>query len=300
LLGREHGLTCDRLVGAEVVLPGGRVVDCDHDHEPELFWGLRGAGGGQFGVVTALRFDTVAEPVTTRIEAHWPASGVPALAAAWQEWAPDAPDELTANLTLVSEPGAPVRATLFGAAALPEGPARELLREFASQAGAPATAELRAGLPYHDLNATFADPRDPAERAPRIRSEFFYRPMAGRTLASLLDLLAGLRAAGRRQLSFTAMGGAYNRVAGDATAFAHRGERFLLEHVAEAADPWVDASWATAHRDGSGHVYPNFPDPRSRTGRRRTTRATTPGWRRSRTPTTRTGSSTSPRPSDRR
>jgi hypothetical protein len=46
-------------------------VNCDRDHEPDLFWGLRGAGGGQFGVVTSLRFDTVPEPLTTRIEAHW-------------------------------------------------------------------------------------------------------------------------------------------------------------------------------------------------------------------------------------
>jgi FAD/FMN-containing dehydrogenase len=36
-----------------------------------LFWGLRGAGGGQFSVVTSVRFDTVPEPMTTRIEAHW-------------------------------------------------------------------------------------------------------------------------------------------------------------------------------------------------------------------------------------
>jgi FAD/FMN-containing dehydrogenase len=61
LLGRKYGLTCDRLVGAQVVLPDGSVVDCGHDHEPDLFWALRGAGGGQFGVVTSLRFDTVAE-----------------------------------------------------------------------------------------------------------------------------------------------------------------------------------------------------------------------------------------------
>ena len=271
LLGRKHGLTCDRLVGAQVVLPDGSVVDCDYDHEPDLYWGLRGAGGGQFGVVTSLRFDTVPEPMTTRIEAHWSDIALEELVTAWQAWAPDAPDELTVDLTLECEPGAPVQATLFGAATLEEGSTRELLQEFVDRTGAAPTIELRTGLPYHHLKSTFADPRDLPERALRIRSEFFSDPMAHCTLASLLTQLGDPRTmdprtmdprtTGRRQIAFTAMGGAYNRVAEDATAFAHRGERFLLEHIAEAADPWVDGSWATAHADGSGRVYPNFPDP---------------------------------------
>jgi FAD binding domain/Berberine and berberine like len=260
LLGRKHGLTCDHLVGAQVVLSSGNVVDCDHDREPDLFWGLRGAGGGQFGVVTSLRFDTIPEPVTTRIEAHWPDIALEELVAAWQAWAPDAPGDLTVNLTLDSEPGAPVRATLFGASTLEEGSTGELLREFTEQAGVAPTIELRAGLPYHRLKHTFADPRDLPGRALRIRSEFF-RAMSDHTLASLLTQLGDPGTVGRRQLTFTAMGGAYNRVAEDATAFAHRGERFLLEHIADAADPWADRSWATAHADGSGRVYPNFPDP---------------------------------------
>jgi FAD/FMN-containing dehydrogenase len=252
LLGRKHGLTCDRLIGAQVVLADGNVVDSDH--EPELLWGLRGAGGGQFGVVTSLRFDTVPEPMTTRIEAHWPEVPLEQLISAWQAWAPDAPDELTVNLILVSEPGAPVQATLVGAAALDEGSTRELLQEFTA-----GVLDLRPGLPFHQLKNTFAEP--PEGRAMRSRSEFFSHALADETLAALLTQLGAPRAVGRRKITFTSMGGAYNRVAEDATAFAHRNERFLLEHVAEAADPWVDASWATAHTDGSGRVYPNFPDP---------------------------------------
>jgi FAD/FMN-containing dehydrogenase len=261
LLGRKHGLTCDHLVGAQVVLADGSVVDCDHDHEPDLFWGLRGAGGGQFGVVTSLRFDTVPEPLTTRIEAHWSDIALEQLVSAWQVWAPDAPDELTANLTLVSEPGAPIQATLFGACTLDDGSTRELLHEFIDRAGAAPTIELRTRLPYHHLKSTFADPREVPERALRIRSELFSHAIAYDTLASVLSQLGEPRTIGRRELTFTAMGGAYNRVAEAATAFAHRGERFLLEHIAEANDPWVDGSWATAHADGSGRVYPNFPDP---------------------------------------
>jgi len=260
LLGRKHGLTCDRLVGAQVVLADGSVVDCDNDHEPDLFWGLRGAGGGQFGVVTSLRFDTVPEPLTTRIEAQFSDPALDELVSAWQAWAPDALEELTVNLTLVSEPGAPVQATLFGASTLEEGATRELLQELIHRVR-PTTIELLSGLPYHQLKSTFADPRGVPERVLRMRSEFFSRSLAPRTLASLLTKLGEPRTRARRELTFTATGGAYNRVAEDATAFAHRSGRFLLEHIAEAADPWVDESWATAHADGSGRVYPNFPDP---------------------------------------
>lgn len=262
LLGREHGLTCDRLVGAQIVLADGSVVDCDQHREPELFWGLRGAGGGQFGVVTALRFDTVPGPTTTRIEAHWTGVALDDLVAAWQAWAPAAPDHLTVNLTLVSDPGAPVRATLFGAAIGPEGPARQLLAELTDLAGVPDTSQLRPGLPVPELKRSFADdPTGTTGRPPRIRSECFAQPMTDRTIASLLSQLGEPRSAGRRQLTFTAMGGAYRRVPEDATAFAHREVRFLLEHIAEPGDPWVDRSWATAHAAGSGRVYPNFPDP---------------------------------------
>ncbi|MFI6831211.1 FAD-binding oxidoreductase [Kribbella sp. NPDC050241] len=255
LLGRKYGLTCDRLVGAQVVLADGSVVECDADHEPDLFWGLRGAGGGQFGVVTSLRFDTVPEPMSTRIEAHWSDIALEELVSAWQVWAPDAPDELTVNLSLVSEPGVPVQATLFGASTLDEATTRELLQQFTDRA---ATVDLRAGLPYSRLKSTFGDPLDEPERLTRLRSEFFSDSMADRTIASLLDQFSPTT--GRRELAFTAMGGAYNRIVDNATAFAHRSTRFLLEHIGDADDPWIDESWATAHADGSGRVYPNFPD----------------------------------------
>src|SRR5918992_5056581 len=54
-LTAQHGLTCDNLVGADVVTPEGAVVRASPDDDAELLWGLRG-GGGNFGVATRLEF----------------------------------------------------------------------------------------------------------------------------------------------------------------------------------------------------------------------------------------------------
>jgi FAD/FMN-containing dehydrogenase len=244
LLGRAYGLTCDRLLGAEVVLADGRVVDCDAEREPDLFWALRGAGGGQFGVVTTLRFATVPEPVTTRFELSWEGSIVQRVIADWQVWAPDAPDDVNATLSVVTEPGMPPRAVLFGATLSDAG--EDLVRGLTAD-----RAEFRGGLSFSALKASFADDQEKV----RIRSEFFDRPLRQETVERLLAAPEE-----RRGFTFTAMGGAYNRVAADATAFAHRDQRFLLEHIGSPGAAWVDRSWEITHAEGSGRVYPNFPD----------------------------------------
>ena len=260
LMGRLHGLTCDVLRGARVVLADGRVVDCDRDREPELFWALQGAGGGQFGVVTSLLFATAAEPLATRVDARWPEAAAADVVAAWQDWAPEAPDEMTANLKLVAEPGVPLRVVVFGAALRRPEPALALLESLAARVGVRPEIRHRV-LTWRDLKRSFAgrEPRDAGHMV--SRSEFFSRSMPASALAALVDTLTDGEARGRRELDFTAMGGAYNRVAPDASAFVHRSERFLLEHVARLGDSWLDRSWALAHTFGSGRVYPNFPDP---------------------------------------
>ncbi len=243
MLGRSHGLTCDRLLAARIVLADGRVVECDEQRHGDLFWALRGAGNGRFGVVTSLTFATLPAPMTALFELTWPRTDADALIGAWQEWAPDAPDELTAGLRVADE------VTLFGTMLAGEAQ----LDDFVARAGAAPTTSAHERLSYREAKRALAGLDDDGETVPVYsRSEFFHRPLPAETVAALVG--------GDVALHFTPMGGAYNRVAPDATAFVHRHERFLLEHVAEAAEP-VARSWELAHPWGSGRFYPNFPDP---------------------------------------
>ncbi len=108
---------------------------------------------------------------------------------------------------------------------------------------------------------------------PFSKSEFFGRPLPAEAIAALVENLSEGRVPGHsRELDFTPWGGAYNRPRADATAFAHRDERFLLKHVVvidpdasrgerKTARRWLARSWASVRPWGSGRVYPNFPDP---------------------------------------
>ncbi|MFD7159258.1 FAD-binding oxidoreductase [Kribbella sp. NPDC059898] len=231
LLGRRYGLTCDRLVAATVVLADGNVVEGDD----ELLWALRGAGGGQFGVVTSLVFDAVPSPAATRFRIRWARERAAEVIATWQEWAPDAADEVTASLAVTGD-----RVEVFGAS----------LDRFDPGPFVDGEIDVRDDLSWPELKRSLSEEDD--ERVVHSRSEFVRAALP----RAVIDELLGTGC----ELNFTPMGGAYNRVPVDATAFAHRDERFLLEHVGTDRDA-VRRSWSIAHPHASGHVYPNFPDP---------------------------------------
>lgn len=278
ILGRRHGLTSDSLLAAQVVLAGGGIVGCDAHNEPDLFWALRGAGSGNFGVVTSLVFETVPAPEATAFHLIWPYSYAAEIVGAWQVWSPDAPDELAASLLVVapSDIDQPPTVNVFGAMLGTESDTRDLLEELVVRTGVDPTAATFEHASYRETKRYLAE-HGPGDDRPDgnqfNKSEFFREPLPTEAVAALVDNLAEGRIAGQsRELDFTPWGGAYNRLPTDATAFAHREERFLLLHVAvvdpdastaqrEAARDWLVRSWASVHPWGSGGVYPNFPDP---------------------------------------
>jgi hypothetical protein len=222
---------------------------------------LRGAGGGQFGIVTSLRFDTVPEPVTSPVEITFRRGvDVEELVATWQERAPVAPPQLSLALTLERVGPAPVRVLVSGGWVSPSRETASWVAAFAVTLDPGARTFVGDPGPFSLVKVTFTDPRDEAAGR-RLRSGFFARPMSREKIATLVTTLRTGVSRGRRRLTFTPMGGAYNRVAPDATAFVHRDESYLVEHVGDPLDPWVDASWSVAQGDEAPRVYPNFPDP---------------------------------------
>ena len=285
ILGRTYGLTSDQLVEAEVVLADGRVVECDEHRHAELFWALRGAGGGQFGVVTRFAFRTVPAADVTCFALAWPFSQAAVVIDAWQGWAPDAADELAASLLVnaFADRAEPV-VTLFGAMIGAETTTATTLDELVARTGAPASETLAqmshgAAKRYLAEHAPGVEAQDgapagePARPTMLSKSAFFREHLPPEAIAALVETFTAGRALSQaRELDFTPWGGAYNRTPPDATAFVHRSERFLLKHAVvlepeasrgelDAGRDWLAGSWASVQRWSSGGVFPNFPDP---------------------------------------
>jgi FAD/FMN-containing dehydrogenase len=288
ILGRTYGVTSDRLIGAQIVLADGRVVDCDENHDDDLFWALRGAGAGNFGVVTSFDFSPVPAPEVTNFHATWPHSQAVAVIEAWQEWAPHGPDELAASLkvTAIGEVGQSPSVDVYGALLGTESDATELLDHLVVRAGSDPISASNMHMSFPQARRFWAQlgvaedgggeeplPEVAEPRCLFSKSEFFRRLLPTEAIAALVENFAQARVPGEsRELDFTPWGGAYNRMRPDATAFVHRDELYQLKHAAvvdpqastparTAAHRWVARSWTSVHPWGSGRVFQNFADP---------------------------------------
>lgn len=107
LIGR-FGLALDNLVAADVVLADGRIVTAERGRDEDLFWALRG-GGGNFGVVTAMRIRLHELPSVVSGMLIYPFSEAKAVLRRYADLAPSMPDELTVQLGAIAGPdGVPV------------------------------------------------------------------------------------------------------------------------------------------------------------------------------------------------
>jgi len=278
---RKYGLTCDNLVEATVVLADGSAVVANAHSHPDLYWALRGGGGGNFGIVTRLVFRThpVGQVATYAIE--WPWSDAAKVVQAWQKLAPHAPDGLFSVLNLNAAVGGRARITsagqLFGSA----DRLRELVKPLAN-AGMPIrfTVTSRSYLDAQEMwagcSGTIAEchlpPQGQLGRSTfKGKSSYANKPLS---LSGINAMIRQIEArittgSGSGIILLDSYGGAINRVKKDATAFVHRDALFSMQYLAywepsAAAEPnlrWLRNFYAAMRPYVSPYAYQNYIDP---------------------------------------
>jgi FAD/FMN-containing dehydrogenase len=263
-LVRKHGMTIDSLLAAEVVTADGRILQVDAETRPDLFWALRG-GGGNFGVATRLRFrlHELTSIVGGMLLLPASAEVVEGFVAA----AEAAPEELSGIANVMVAPPLPF---------LPEAAhGRLVVLALLCYAG-DAEAGERVLAPFRALAEPMADMLQPMGYAGMFPpEEEEYHPTAvGRTmLIDTVDQKVATTIMGQLEASdapvrvaqLRVLGGAMARVPSDATAFAHRSSRVMVNLAAFYDGPadravrlaWVD-DFAAALHQGEGRVYVNF------------------------------------------
>ncbi|MEX0816405.1 MAG: FAD-binding oxidoreductase, partial [Gaiellales bacterium] len=263
-LVRKHGLTIDDLLAADIVTADGELLRVDAESHPDLFWAIRG-GGGNFGVVTRFRFRLHELDMVVGGMLLLPAT--PETIHAFVAEAEAAPEELSTMANVMPAPPMPF---------VPEEQHGKLsilaLMCFAgdTEAGEKALAPFRAlATPIADMLKPMPYP----EIYPPDEEE--YHPMAvGHTAfvdevdrAATETIVERLEAstAPMRVAQLRVLGGAMARVPNEATAFAHRDRRLMVNVAAVYEEPedraeheaWVRACSAALHRGETG-AYVNF------------------------------------------
>ncbi|MGQ0468019.1 MAG: FAD-binding oxidoreductase [Sporichthyaceae bacterium] len=234
-LSRDHGLTVDNLLGAEVVLADGSIVRADATEHPDLFWALKG-GGGNFGVVTQFEFRLhPVGPIVHFGMLFWGLENAAVGLRACRELAHDLPPGFGFILAGLNAPPAPFvpqehhftpgfAAMLVGFSD-PEGHAEhvERLRE-----ECPPLFDLLTPMPYLALQSMFDEPNawgsyvyEKGTSLPELTDE---------AVEILLDRLPR-RAAPTSVLMLYLMDGAYCEPAEDATAFGGLRQRHWATFV---------------------------------------------------------------------
>lgn len=248
-LRRKYGLTCDNLIGARLVTANGETVTVNEAEHPELLWALRG-GGGNFGVVTRFEFQLYPiGPEVLAIDVIYDFADIRDILRQAREYARQAPDEVSFNITATQLPPAPflpdalhfknvvIISGVYAGDPLEGERAIRPLREWARP-----IADQTAVIPYEALQQKL-DPLVP-ETIPVAGTSLYFAELDDGLIERFLDLLKEApTSAVLAQL--WPLGGQMNRVAARDTAFAIRDAQFVLLLDAMAIGASVEScrSW---------------------------------------------------------
>jgi FAD/FMN-containing dehydrogenase len=293
VLGRKFGLTSDNLLAAQVVVADGRILACDASRNPDLFWALRGGGGGNFGVVTSFTFRVHPVSTLSLFTLRWPWGSAATVVDAWQRWAPPAPDELWSNCVLQAsrDPNINPIVEVGGVYVGDVGPLNSLLNRltnqidaapisrYASSAGLLQTMLDEAGCSEKTVSECHLPSQNPQglliRAAYSSKSDFFTSLLPRQGIDKMVNAVARSQftsTLGQGGIGLDAFGGAINRVDPSVTAFVHRNALFSAQYTANwrGSDPtsivaanltWLRETWQSMRPYASRAAYQNYIDP---------------------------------------
>lgn len=260
-LVRKHGLTIDSLLAAEVVTADGTILVTDTENHPDLFWAIRG-GGGNFGVATRFHFRLQEVPGIVGGALILPLSAD--VVTSFLELAEDAPDELSTILNIMRAPPIPIIPA--------EHHGKPILFSLLAYAGAREEGE-RVVAPFRRLATPLADmvdampyaglfPPEEVDFHPVVASQtMFADDFDHATAAEIIDRVSS-STADMAVTQIRVLGGAMSRVAPEATAFAHRRRKMMVNVAAatlsspdiEPHRAWVDDIAGLIRQDEAAYI----------------------------------------------
>ncbi|WP_433004851.1 FAD-binding oxidoreductase [Kribbella sp. CA-294648] len=120
---RAFGLTCDRIQSLGVITADGVARNVSATSDPDLFWALRGGGGGNLGIVTSFKLITIPATKLGFFRLTWPESRAADVVRGWQKFAVAAPITAWANLRIVAQSNGTLGVTVLGVSTTGNGAA---------------------------------------------------------------------------------------------------------------------------------------------------------------------------------
>jgi FAD/FMN-containing dehydrogenase len=273
LLTRSLGMACDSLMAAEVVVPSGangaKAIKVDQNNNSDLLWALRGAGNGNFGIVTSLTYKVHPLTQVTYVTATWQGlNDLQAVFDAWQRSAPNTDNRLTSQLEIHPDRIALIAALSSG----PEAEARQLLAPILSVGTADVSAKTAS---WPDIYAGFQPPAQEEPAYQKFFSQFTTAPFPAQAISVIASYMAQAPTLESNYFA-NAFGGAVkgSEPPGGA-AFVHRNALFYAEPgaawgtrggVPASSDPitpkaqaWI-AEFSQALRPYVSGAYVNVPN----------------------------------------
>ncbi|HZU48996.1 MAG TPA: FAD-binding oxidoreductase [Mycobacterium sp.] len=245
---RHAGLMCDALTSASVVLPSGQAVTASSANNPDLFWALRGGGGGNFGVTTSLTFATFATGDVDVVNLNFPPQSFAQVLLGWQNWLRTA-DRSSWALADSTTDAMGTQCRIM--ATCPAGSGKSVANAVTSAVGTQPTSTENHTFNYLDLVRYLAVGNlNPSPLGYVGGSDVFPTINAGTAQGIASAVNAFPRGAGRMLAIMHALDGALAGVAPAATAFPWRRESALVQwYVETSGDPAAATSWLqTAHQ----------------------------------------------------